>query len=320
MRIGRVMRNLDRRVVPVVGSFLRVGRHRRHKPMLGGVLLLTTMALVAAGAWLVSQPPPQQDRGKVQVGVSAGQSVPDYVERARRALDQLAGSSSTAPVYALASFTAYRPPSALRAMLAGVEVSRVYVRVPAATSGPVADIQVVQLPSDVTAGMDRLATDRQRIADDFGDLATTAPSGSAQRTQYRHERHAYQTEASGYRRHCACVFAAVLRGTPAALLAVAGRAGVRAVDPAPGVASLSGAVFTPPLPEQTGDAVPPDAGTASPAPGTVSARPSMPPPSVAPAPPASASPSPSPSPTGSPSTEPPSPTGTTRATSPSDVP
>jgi hypothetical protein len=302
----RALRSLDRRIVPVLGGFLRVGRHRRRRPVFGGVVLACSLALVAAAAWLVSGAPDRPHQAKVQVGVADGQSVPAYVQRARRNLADLATSAPPAtPVYALVSFTGYLPPSRLAGLLTGVEPQRVYARVPrAGAAGSVAELPVHDVPGDVDSGMAQLATDRQRIATDFGRLARAADG--AARTQYQREQHTYQVEATGYQQRCACVFAAVVRGTPGALRAVADRSAVRAVDPAQQVKSLSGAVFTPPLPEQTGAAVPPGVD-ATPTPtgkakvptGAPDPGPAQPPASTAPSPtaPASrppASPSPSP--------------------------
>jgi hypothetical protein len=59
-----------------------------------------------------------------------------------------------------------------------------------------------------------------------------------------------EAEAVAYRRRCSCVYAAIVRATPAALAELAGRPGVRAVDAAPEVRRLDRAVFLPPLPEQ----------------------------------------------------------------------
>jgi len=59
------------------------------------------------------------------------------------------------------------------------------------------------------------------------------------------------SEAAAYRAHCACVFAAVVRATPAVLEDLAGRAEVRVVDPAPEVRSLDRTEFRPVRPEQT---------------------------------------------------------------------
>jgi hypothetical protein len=57
-------------------------------------------------------------------------------------------------------------------------------------------------------------------------------------------------EATAYREHCSCVFAAVVRGIPAALDQIAERTEVRVVDPAPEVRALERTEFRPPLPEQ----------------------------------------------------------------------
>jgi hypothetical protein len=64
-------------------------------------------------------------------------------------------------------------------------------------------------------------------------------------------------EAEAYRHRCSCVYAMVVRATPEALVRVAGRGEVRAVDPAPTLRRLDRAVFLPPLPEQVDMARPP---------------------------------------------------------------
>lgn len=268
MDVRRALRDLDRHVLPSIAGFLRVGRHRRRRPMVGGVALLTSVGLAAGLAWLVSAKPSEPPTGHARVGVRAGQSVPGYVTDARRALDGLRRSDrSDRPVYALASFERYLAPGRLARLLAGVRTERVYTRVPsAAAAGPVAELPAHRVPADVRSGMDRLAADRGRLADDFGRLAASPGTGTDQRSQYRQERTAYRTEATAYRRHCSCVFAAVVRAGAADLVGLADRRLVRAVDPAPALRSLTGAVFTPPLPEQTGAAVPPEAQ--SPVPST----------------------------------------------------
>jgi hypothetical protein len=72
-------------------------------------------------------------------------------------------------------------------------------------------------------------------------------------------------EATAYRSSCPCVYAAVIRATPAVLEEISTRPEVRAVDPAPEVRRLDRAVFLPPLPEQD-DVVRPPADTALPSP------------------------------------------------------
>jgi hypothetical protein len=62
--------------------------------------------------------------------------------------------------------------------------------------------------------------------------------------------------AGQWRTLCACVFAAVVYGSAADLLAVAQRHGVRVVDAVPSLRLLDRAVFRPPLPDETGVAGP----------------------------------------------------------------
>jgi hypothetical protein len=53
------------------------------------------------------------------------------------------------------------------------------------------------------------------------------------------------------------VYALVVHGRPDALRELAGRAPIRAVDPAPEVVELGSAVFVAPLPEQADRVAPP---------------------------------------------------------------
>lgn len=319
MGLRRALRRLDGRVLPwLSGGRLRVGRHRQRRPYLTGLgLSLLTVALVAT-AWAVRDRPPDQVE-TVRVGVLEGQSVPGYVKASKQALDRLRGSRATAgkPVYALVSLTAYLGPDRLPPVLAGVRVHRVYARVPLATvATQVTTIDASRLPADVDAGMARLAADRLRIAQDFTGLAAqqtgTDQTAVRQRAQYQAEAQGFQAEALAYQQHCSCVFGAVVRATPAALAQLAGRPAIRAVDPAPQVTSLAHALFSPPLPEQTGTAGPPDDSALAPSPSvppSASPSPSLPPGTPAPsdsgtpAPP-SDQPTPSQSPTGTPTTPP----------------
>ena len=118
------------------------------------------------------------------------------------------------------------------------------------------------LPQDVTAGMAGLADRKDReAADQRSRAADTADPTTRQ--GYETGAQVAAREAAGYRSACACVYAAVVRAAPAALRALAGRDGVRALDPAPEVTRLDRTVFLPPLPEQRDTARPP-ADTARP--------------------------------------------------------
>jgi hypothetical protein len=300
------------------GGRLRVGRHRQRRPSLTGLgLALMVVALVAA-AWAVRDRPTYQAEN-VRVGVLEGQSVPGYVKASKAALDRLRGSRTGAgkPVYALVSLTAYLGPDRLPPVLAGVKVYRVYARVPLATvATQVTTIDATRLPADVDTGMARLAADRQHISQDFAGLAAqqtgTDQTSVRQRTQYQAEADGFLAEATAYQQHCSCVFGAVVRATPTALAALATHPAVRSVDPAPQVTSLAHVVFSPPLPEQTGTAGPPDDSGLAPSPSA--------PPSATPSPSTTPSTGPSPSDSGSPVPPPPTPPASSSSPSPTATP
>ncbi|WP_328344427.1 hypothetical protein [Micromonospora sp. NBC_00421] len=222
---------------------------------------LVTAAVLAVGAvlltvgWLARRPAPVGDRtvGQVtRVGVLPGDSLPGYAIASRAELAAL-----TAGAYALVSFDSYLAPDRLPVLLADVEVAAVVVRVPL----PGRQTEVVRLPAqllpqDVTAGMAGLADRKDREAADqrIRAAGTTDPTS---RRGYETGAQVARAEAAGYRSACACVYAAVVRAEAATLRALAGRGGVRVLDPAPEVTRLDRTVFLPPLPEQREVARPP---------------------------------------------------------------
>lgn len=328
MGLPRALRTLDGRVLGWLSGAgrSRSGRHRKRRPYLTGLgLAVLTVGLVAT-AWTVRDRPADPVE-TVRVGVLEGQSVPGYLRASRAALDRLRDSRTAAgrPVYALVSLTAYLGPDRLPPVLAGVRVYRVYARVPLATvATQVTTIDASTLPADVDDGMANLAADRLRIAKDFTGLAAqqtgTDPASVRQRVQYQAEAAGFDEEATAYQQHCSCVFGAVVRATPDVLASLLDRPAVRSVDPAPHVTSLADVLFSPPLPEQTGTAGPPDDSALAPSPSAPATSPSPSPPdqpaSPAPTPSGSDTPTPpatSPSSSPIPSTTPsstPSPAGT----------
>lgn len=208
--------------------------------------------------------PPAIDPGAgdvVRVGVEQGASIPEY-ERATRA--ELAGLSGSAEMYALVALRGYLPPDRLAPVLAGVSLARVYARVPLPGEQPeIVSIDVYRVPEDVSRGMDQVADRKAKEAADYARQLAGA-SGSL-RDVYETGQRVAAAESAAYRQHCSCVYAAVVRATPAELTAVAQRDDVRTVDPAPEVRRLDRTVFLPPLPEQRQQAGPPAAGAGPPA-------------------------------------------------------
>ncbi|WFE41429.1 hypothetical protein [Micromonospora sp. WMMD998] len=221
------------------------------------------VVLVVAVAQRRDRPVGDRTVGEVtRVGVADGASVPAYL---RAAGAELAGLDAP-DGYALVSFAAYLTPARAAETLAGTPVSAVLARVPLpGRQTEIVRLAVLRLPDDAVAAMAEVAARKDREAAEY---RARAAAGSATADPGR--RRVYDTgaavaagEAAGYRAGCACVYAAVVRGGPAALRALADRPGVRVVDPAPEVTRLDRTVFTPPLPEQRDVARPPaDTGPA----------------------------------------------------------
>jgi hypothetical protein len=128
-----------------------------------------------------------------------------------------------------------------------VTLSQVYARLPLpGQQTQIVRIPAYRVPQDVTSGMEEVARRKDDEAAQYAD----DPVG-------RSLRELAAAEAVGYREHCSCVYAAVVRGDAAALTVLAGREAVRVVDPAPEVTRIDQTVWLPPLPEQSGLAGPP---------------------------------------------------------------
>ena len=229
--------------------------------------VVAAVAVAAAGALLLGSlwvsrreaAPADDPHDVVRVGVVPGQSVPGYLTSARTELAALTDPSAPAAgdTWALVSLDDYRAPGVLPDLLAGTAVTQLYARVPVAGAHTeVVRIPIYRLPADVLSGMLDAALLRDRERAEYEQLARRAAGDDAAQARARR---AYETaartaatEAAAYRQGCSCVFAAVVRAAPAALRGVAGRGGVRAVDPAPEVHSLDRTEFRAPLPEQTG--------------------------------------------------------------------
>ena len=239
------------------------------------VAAVAVVTLLLAVIWTAQRnsgvPTPGDSGDLVEVGVVQGQSVPSYLQAARRELAALTDPSAppSGDTWALVSLDAYVPPGRLPALLAGAGVAQVYARVPLpAVQTQVVRIPVYRLPQDVTAGMAAAALQRDQEQAAYvqlsGQLEGDGPNEERARRAYGAAAATAGAEANAYRAGCACVFAAVVRAAPAGLQQIADRPGVRVVDPAPEVHSLDNTEFRAPLPEQSGTV--PDEPTQTPTP------------------------------------------------------
>ena len=340
MRAGDLLRQLDRLLLPPLAQGMaRLGQGQLRLRVLTTAALLSSVAVLVTAVWAAErgQVGGDQTVGEVtRVGVIEGESIPGYVEASRSELNALVARPPDEPggeTYALVTLAAYLAPDRLTPIIGDVSVSEVFGRVPRPqTQTELVRIPAMRIPDDVLAGMQQVAERKDREAADYRARADALPPDGDQELRQLYDTGAQVAldEATAYRSRCSCVYAAIVRATPAALDRIAVRPGVRAVDPAPEVRRLDRAVFTPPLPEQQDVARPPaDAGLPTPSGGTTGA-PTVtlaPDPSSDPAvPPVTESPSATASvslPTFDPSTGPPStppPTPVAPSPTPSPVP
>ena len=258
MRVDDLLRRIDDAVVPPLGRLLdRLRRPTGHTGLLTAVALVSVTAVLATAVWVAQRPREGAPTGEVvRVGVPDGVSVPNYLAESRRELDELSAKASgngDGDPYALVMFSAYLAPDRLPTVLDGAPVSEVFTRVPLpGMQTQIARMPVHRVPEDVVAGMLLFAERKEREAHDYQDRAAEVigtPEEGRLRPVYETAARVAIAEATAYRTHCSCVYAAVLRAAPPDLKRLAAQPGVRAVDPAPEVRTLDRAVFLPPLPE-----------------------------------------------------------------------
>jgi len=256
VRVAELLRRLDAALLPPVARLItRLSRPTGQTGMLTAVSLVSVTVVALTAVWVVERPRDGVPAGDVvRVGVPDGGSVPGYVAESARELDALPGDEPGAvPPYALVMFSAYLAPDRLTAVLDGAAVSEVFTKVPLpGMQTQIARIPAQRIPEDVVAGMLLFAERKEREARDYQDRAaavTGTPEETRLRPVYETSARVALAEATAYRTHCSCVYAAVLRAAAPQLRRLAARPGVRAVDPAPEVRTLDRAVFLPPLPE-----------------------------------------------------------------------
>ncbi len=269
---------LDARVLPRLARGLRradrLTRRSRVSPLTVAAIVLVA-AVVTTIVWRMGEPPGGVGTGSsVRVGVSDGDSIPQYVEQSRSDLERLAVGSSPQPLFALVSFTTYLSPDRVAALVAAVVATgngdlttiRAHARVPVPRrQTELIHLSADRLPDDLVAEMAAVAVRKISDASNYTQLAQ-GESVAELRASFEGRAALAQIEATAFRGACSCVFALVVRAPAAVLVALSKQRDVRVVDAAPDVTQLDRAVFLPPLPEQL-DTVqpPPDDGESSPA-------------------------------------------------------
>lgn len=240
-------------------------RQLRELPQLG-LLLAAAVFLVGAGAVLSDrsdrsttaatagpsaspglpgeEPPPGVADGGGPVtalGPTVGETAEAYLAGAK---DRLAAArASGSERLALVSLDAAVAPDGITALLGRSALVAVVVQATPAEDRGVAYLEATDA-SSVLAAFDARAAVRRADAEELGSFAdsvepTTDEERSA-RTLFRAEAAAAAAEAETLGQRCTCLVALVVRGDGEALTALAGVAGVRAVDPGEAGAGVVG--------------------------------------------------------------------------------
>ncbi len=246
----------------------RIGGRLRQVRLLTWLAAVLVVAVLATAVWQVTRPDPSVDLGggdSVRVGVRDGDSVPGYAASSRA---ELAGLHGDQPLYALVSLTRYDDPAGLATLVGaapGVAPVYGYGRVPIPDrQTELVRLTSTHLPGDLLSSM-RAVADRKSGDADRAMTRAGTESDPQLRQLDQSDAEVERAEAAAYRAGCACVYALVVRASPAALVSLAGRPGVRIVDPAPEVTDPDRAVFVAPLPEQVDLVTPPPDGGLPPA-------------------------------------------------------
>lgn len=251
----------------------------RDRPVLAG---LAALALLLSGLGAAAVLRPEGDGsvvpGQVAVTDSGGRArasllgpgvgvrTDSYERAATQGLVTAVQADPMSPRVALVSLADYRTPAEVGALLAGFEVARVFLRARAA--GKAAATLPVDVKGDLLLALERAYADtaRNRAAahrsyQGYVDILTgTSKQDEAFRALYAAFAKASRIEAREYGHDCACVFGLLVTASPAQLLTLRARPGVRVVQVAGAGLTAAFVQVQPLLPEVVGIVPRPGAG------------------------------------------------------------
>jgi hypothetical protein len=269
MGVTRSLARLD----AVVLARLTRGAGRINRFVRRGPSGRLTVAAVVLGLAVVSvivvqsgnSPPLDTPDQSVRVGVSDGDWIPGYLGASRERLARLTLAAPDVPVYALVSLSTYLTPDQVATLVrtavattggdSSGQLTTVSAKARAQIPGrqtEVVTLSANRVPDDLVATMAIVATRKEADAARY-DARAGGVAGSSDAISAGVARE----EAQQYRQKCACIYALVVRGVPAALTRLADQPQTRVVDPAPQVTNPSVTAFVAPLPEQRDRVTPP---------------------------------------------------------------
>jgi hypothetical protein len=194
------------------------------------------------------------------IGPAPGAQVAGYLRTAADDLQSLVTGGTGDPTYAVVDLRRALTPQRVRAAFRGTAVVRAYLQVRSTPSTQVRSVPLQSLDG-LVEGMGQVAQVAKATASSYTALLQSFhPRTNADREarhRYLAARRAALVEARRLRRPraCSCVFALVVRATPAGLTELQRRPIVRVVDPAPPTVPLTALTVRPLEPSST-DVVP----------------------------------------------------------------
>lgn len=197
----------------------------------------------------------------VALGPAVGEDVAGYVRTTTEGLVRAVRDDPTRSRVALVSLAAYLTPEGAGVVLGGYTVPRVFLRAPAA--GANATSLPVEVRGSLLAALHKAYADtarsRSAAATSYQGFVDTLKGSSPEDVRFRRLYTAFaqaaRAEAKAYGGDCACVYAALVVATPAQLLTLRQRPGVRALELAPAGSTLA-EVQARPLPPEVQGTVP----------------------------------------------------------------
>lgn len=251
-----LLARLDGLVLPRLGRV--VGRVAARPWALPALLVASGVAMVAAaGIWVgganSSASASDAAPNTAVLGPATGESLAVYQRAAASRLAAMV-SANDPSTYALVDFTSYETPDQVAVLTKGLLLPLAYVR--AQVAGVATSVYPVRVSgaSELASVLTALAKRSRVEAIDEGEVASLpgAKIPAAKAAALRARISGFEAEARVFAPGCACIFAAVVYGSPAQLLGLAHESGVRVVDPAPSYVPFDGLAVQWLLPQTTG--------------------------------------------------------------------
>jgi len=196
--------------------------------------------------------------GPGSLGPRPGQATDAYERASTQGLVTAVQRDPAGALVALVSLAEYRTPDEAVALMAGFDVDRVFLRAPGA--GPEAPAFPVDVKGSLRASLDKAYSDtaRNRAAAStqyqayVDRLAGSSEENRKYRPVYEAAARTSRLESQEFGRGCACVLGALVTASPAQLLTLRARPGVRAVEVAEAGLTAALVQVQPLLPEVVG--------------------------------------------------------------------